>query len=198
MHCPACKSPSFETAAECGSCGLSLERADGLFGAPPPITPTVADLAGVLSKSDRRAIGVCADELHSRFPQVHFTTLTIALPADVSLAVYTFWIFNRGGICREIERGAANHDILLTIDPENSRSNLIVGYGLEPFVPTEKLDAALQAAAPAFAQKNYAAGVRSTVSSLSETLVSIAANIPTTYGLNPSEVRPRPAGSGEF
>ena len=193
MHCTACKSPSFETDAECGSCGLSLERADSLFGTPPAIPPTVADLAAVMGNAGRRSVQAAARDLHDRFPQVRFTVLTASLAADVSLPVYTFWIFNRGDVCREIERGAANHDILLVIDPDNARSNLIVGYGLEPFVGTHYLDAALAAASPAFSKKKFADGTRSVIASLTEALTTVSAELPTTYGLNPNEIRPQSA-----
>lgn len=195
MHCPACKNPSFETDTECGACGLSLERADGLFGTPPAIPPTVADLAAVLSNSGRSSVQAAARNLHASFPQVRFTVLTAALAPEISLPVYTFWIFNRGGICREIERGASNHDILLVIDPGNSRSNLIIGYGLEPFISTGHLTAALDAAAPAFSKQKFAAGIRSVISSLAATLASVSSEIPAAYGLNPNEIQPKNSSS---
>ena len=144
--CPSCQNPAADGQTICTACGFSLEEADRHLGIPPQLSAPVADRHQHLSASDVRRIASLTSDIEKQFPQVHLAVAVEHLPPGVPLPVFTFWLFNRAGISSSVERGADNHLVLLVIDGGNPRSggaSCMIGYGLEPFVQKQQLDACL-------------------------------------------------------
>ncbi|MCK5921654.1 MAG: TPM domain-containing protein [Methylococcales bacterium] len=186
MRCPYCKSPVTEAGfPSCQRCGISLEKVTRLFGVIPPIVAGLSDNAGVLSEPARRRIKVAANEISISFPQTNFSVVTAKLPADTSLGVFAFWIFNEGGVARELDRGQNNYDILLTIAPASGRASLMVGYGLETYIDEAQLAEVIETARPALEQGQYARAIEQIISNFKEALTEIVANLESTHGVAP-------------
>lgn len=160
MRCPYCKHPAQAAVPECERCGMSFEKVGRLFGALPHVKNGLNDRAILLSRSRRSKIERQLRDIETKFPQVHVTVLIVPdMDAKTPLAPYAFWIFNSPGVCRGLEKGAMNHAILLTVDAENRRANLIVGYGLEPYLGESHLHEALSAGREAFAEDDLGGGI---------------------------------------
>ena len=104
--CPSCQNPAIEGQTICIACGFSLADADRQLGIPPQLSAPVADKFEHLSMAEIRRIAALTDSIEKKFPQVHLGVVLDHVPADVSLSVYTFWLFNRAGISSSVERGA--------------------------------------------------------------------------------------------
>ncbi len=143
--CPSCQNPAVEGQTVCIACGFSLTEAERRLGIPPQLSAPVADKHEHLSAAEIRRIASLTDEIEGKFPQVHLAVVIDHVPVDVSLPVYTFWLFNRAGISSSVERGADNHLILLVIDAGAAAKGAacMIGYGLEPFLPQQRLHACL-------------------------------------------------------
>ena len=149
--CPSCQNPAVEGQTICIACGFSLADADRQLGIPPQLSAPVADRHQHLTASEVRRIASLTSAIEKKFPQVHLAVAIEHMPEGVSLPVYTFWLFNRAGISSSVERGADNHLVLLVIDAGNAGvpgASCMIGYGLEPFVRREQLDACLEAISP--------------------------------------------------
>ncbi len=188
MNCPYCQAPSFETQPECAQCSFSLERVEQYFGALPRLQSGISDLALVLSNSDSARIVKSIATLRERLPQITFSVVTTELAPHQPLAAYAFWIFNRG-ICRDLDRGGRSRDMLLTLDVASARANLMVGYGLEPFVGSVHLQEMVNTGAHAFSQSSYAPGICAVISKSAELLEGIASSLGRTFGLDMAEIR---------
>jgi uncharacterized membrane protein YgcG len=165
-----------------------MAAADRHFGVPPALASGVADLAGVFSPGDRRRLLAAIARLERRFPQITFTVLATRVPAETRLGAYAFWIFNRGAVGPGTDRGGANHAVLLTIDPHHGRSNLTIGYGLEPFVGERHLEAALASGLDDFAGGRFAGGALAVIRRIGEILARVASSLDTAYGIRVAEL----------
>lgn len=179
MKCPNCKAllPAPDSAS-CPACGLSLAAAELLLGIAPTLTAPVADMAGVFSDSARRRIELLSHRIRERLPQVRVAVVTTdQAPAELPLSVYAFWLLNRSGICSAVERGGANHFVLLVIQvAEESgkagRAACMIGYGLEPHVPDDALADSLSAASSDLVRGNWEAAAISFFSHLEPKLIA--------------------------
>ena len=185
MRCPYCKSAIVAGSVTCHSCGLSLERVTKLFGVAPTGTGGILDQAEILSAADKRSIRSSANELSIRFPQTYLTIATARLSEGTSLGAFAFWIFNQGGIVREIDRGANNYEILLSIDVAGGRCSLMVGYGLEGLISESALEALIAAAQPLFAEGRFATGIGVVIAGMKSELTHIVSRLEETHGLAP-------------
>ncbi|MGI8603733.1 MAG: TPM domain-containing protein [Verrucomicrobiales bacterium] len=189
MHCPFCHAPASETQLQCGACGFTLERVDLFFGVMPRLHPGLCDVAPLFGPRDCRMIRRAINRLADSFPQVGFSIVTTSLDVDQPISAYAFWIFNRGGVCRELQRGGRNHDILLTLDATNARAALIIGYGLEPFVSAAHLQRTLEAGSADFAAKRWVDGVIAVVQASGAMLTEVCAQLPRAFGIDMESVR---------
>ena len=185
MRCPYCKSALEANQAACMRCGLTLEKVTKLFGVVPPIVEGISDNANMFSAAQKRRIQARATELAIRFPQITVSVVTANLPANTGVSVYAFWIFNEAAVARKVDRGSNNFDVLLTLDPRNGRSSLTVGYGLESYVSESDLQSVMADTRESFERENYCAGVESAITSLTDRLTQIAANLKQTHGIAP-------------
>jgi uncharacterized membrane protein YgcG len=183
MHCPFCQAPVFEAIAQCTSCGFSLDRVEAFFGVMPRLAAGVSDLAGLFRPRDARRIADASARLHERFPQVTCSIVTTSLEPSQPLTAYAFWLFNRGGIFRDKQRGSKSRGILLALDAANGRASLMIGYGLEPFVSHQDLREIIDASAPHFAREFWVDGIVTVLAAATARLSEIVARVGETYGL---------------
>lgn len=144
--CPACQNPAIEGLTVCIACGFSIAEADRKMGIPPQLSAPVADIYHYLTAAEVRRIATLTQAIEKRFPQIHLAVVIDHVPADVTLSVYTFWLFNRAGISSSVERGADNHLVLLVLDASERSPKgaaCMIGYGLEPFLSQRELNRCL-------------------------------------------------------
>jgi uncharacterized membrane protein YgcG len=189
MHCPFCQAPVFEAIAQCTSCGFSLDRVEAFFGEMPRLEAGVSDLAGLFRPGDARRIAEASARLHERFPQVTCSIVTTSLEPSQPLTAYAFWLFNRAGIFRDMQRGSKSRGVLLALDAANARASLMIGYGLEPFVSQEDLREIIDEGAPHFARQFWVEGIVTVLARTTARLSEIVARIGETYGLEMSSVQ---------
>jgi uncharacterized membrane protein YgcG len=204
MHCPYCQADAFETTPHCPRCGFSLERVATYFGVMPRLTPGLSDLAGLFRPQDARRLADATARLRDRFPQTTFSIVTTTLHPNQPLTAYAFWIFNRGGICLDLARGGKSRDLLLTLDSANARASLMIGYGLEPFLPQSVVQDCVNTGAPHFARDHWTDGAVTVIDAVTRTLSSLAASLQKTYGLDMEALHrseaptPPPLPPGEY
>ncbi len=175
MRCPFCKTPvARENVHECPRCGLSHAKVARMFGVPPQTLPGITDSTGELSFFQRRAVKGDIARLEYRFPQVRISIfITGGLDPQTPLNTYTFWLFNNGNVCPNLERGGMNHTALLVIDTTNSRASITVGYGLETYIDESHLGAILQSSESDFQEKSLGRAIRTILHSLTAVLRAV-------------------------
>ncbi len=190
MHCPYCHAPAFESQPQCTACGFSLDGVERLFGMMPAMQPGITDQADLLdAKGARKSVEAAMESLQTAFPQLKISVVTVRLQPHQPLAVYAFWVFNRSGICRELDKGGKSRDLLLTVDAANGRASLMIGYGLEPFVSEQALSEILAAGATAFGQGDWTAGIVDVIAHAEQALREIFSALPRIYGLEPASLQ---------
>lgn len=160
----------------------------------PRLTAGFSDLAGLFRPPDARRIADASARLHERFPQVSCSIVTTSLKPLQPLTAYAFWLFNRGGICRDLHRGHKSRELLLTLDATNARASLMIGYGLEPFVGREVLQDMINAGAPHFAREHWVDGIVAVLDATTNRLAEIVTKLGQTYGLDMTTVQEEEAG----
>ena len=183
MRCPACQNPVIENDAACRHCGFTLEAADHHFGIAPSLTKPVADLVQVLSGSEMRKLDRAAQRLLNRFPQLDVAVVLAAVPAQVPLGAYVFWLFNRGQLSSASESGGGNHLVLFVIDTATQRAAAMAGYGLEPYLPEAQLHMCLNNYSQTSQRDGIAAGIMAFWKELDIQLTNIHRQIPRLFGL---------------
>ena len=175
-----------ENDAVCRHCAFTLEAADRHFGIAPTMTKPITDLAQVLSGSENRKLERASQRLLNRFPQVDLAVVLAAVPPQIPLGVYAFWLFNRGQLSSASESGGANRLVLFCIDTAGHRAAAMAGYGLEPFLPEAQLQICLNVYAQTSAQNGLAAGIAAFWKELDAQLTKVHLQIPRLFGLKTS------------
>jgi hypothetical protein len=184
MECPHCSTALSEETAACPRCGLEIRACDRAFGAPPPLGEGVADVAGWLSRRERRRAARLLSDLGLAFPQLSFNLLILEVPVGQPFGIYAFWLFNRGHICSQMNRGSQNRNVMLVIDVTGWQAALMVGYGLEPFVGKRHLEEALWEGLPELARRDVVGMAVRCLGHLGETMEDICGRIDRTYGID--------------
>ncbi len=187
MRCPYCRSPLTETSKECPSCQLSLNSANALLGPMPRFGKGLTDTTGTLNKKATKKIRTALAALSRRFPQVEMHVLLQKFDRQYPISTHLFWLFNQGGFCASDRKGGKNHSLLLGLDPRQGRIGLIVGYGLEPFLPKKTLDHILEKAQPCLGAGDFQGAVLTVISSLDELMGGICDSLSETLGIEPPE-----------
>lgn len=187
MQCPYCRAPLTETSEECPACRLSLFTANSLLGPMPRTMKGLTDSAGVLEKKHTRKINRALADLGRKFPQVNMHIIVRKFDPKFPIATHLFWLFNQGDFCPEDKKGGKNHSILLALDPKHGRVGLIVGYGLEPFLPQKALDHILEKAQPPLAAADYPRALLKVVGALDHLMEGICAGFNDTLGIDLEE-----------
>ena len=191
MRCPACHSPAAEFDAACRHCGFCQELADTHLGLPPLITPPIADLiGGSLSAGERRAILKAIATLEQQLPQIRAVVVFAEPPPIAPVAIYTMWLFNRANLFGPLQRGGDNHGILLLLAPRQLRACLMLGYGLEPFVPEELLAMPLSRSAHEMIAGRAPSAALVALNLLTHALPPLCRALPKVFGYPPEASTP--------
>lgn len=118
-----------------------------------------------------------------QFPQLQFHAVLIPVASEISLAKYSFWVFNGATFCSDLHKGGLNFHNLLLIDVEHRRANLSVGYGLEPFVEESDLASILGKAEALLRAEAYGEAVLAILEAATATWHAKSSLIPQTFGL---------------
>lgn len=161
----------------------------------PRIGPGISDLAHALPKGDEKKIAKAISRLTWTFPQISVHVLLHLFPAEHPFELHVFWIFNGGGLSPESRKGGENRAILLALDPEQGKSALMVGYGLEPYLGDEALDHLLELSEPAWKAGEWTRGIVELIGGLDRLLESAALEVANGFGLGALAAPPR---RGEF
>lgn len=188
MQCPYCRAPLTETSKECPSCQLSLRSANALLGPVPRFTKGLTDTLGVLEKGADKKIRQALVQLTRRFPQVEMHVLLQKFDRQYPIGTHLFWLFNQGGFCASDRKGGKNHSILLGLDPKQGRVGLIVGYGLEPFLPRKALDHTLEKAQPSLGAADLTQAILTVIDALDELMEGICDGLGETLGIEQATV----------
>ena len=187
MQCPYCRSPLTETSKECPSCLLSLFTANSLLAPLPMTARGITDTIGVLEKGADKKINKSLATLSRRFPQVDMHVFISKFNNKFPIATHLFWLFNQGHFCARNKKGGDNRSILLGLDPKQGKIGLIVGYGLEPFLPSKALDHTLEKAQPSLASGDYAEAVLKVIDALSHLMKGVCDGFNDTLGIDLGE-----------
>ena len=176
--CPSCQTPAQANQPVCTRCGFSLEAADRVLGITPQREGPVADPHHHLSAAEIRRISSLTAAIEKKFPQLRLAVTFEHPPASAGLGAYTFWLFNRAGFSSSVERGADNHLVLLVVDAASTppAAACMIGYGLEPFVSKEQLDACLAKAARPLEAGHLAKGAIAFFNALEPVLMEACAH----------------------
>ncbi|WP_435894269.1 TPM domain-containing protein [Oceaniferula spumae] len=187
MQCPYCRTVLTETSKECPSCLLSLYTANSLLGPMPRTTRGFTDTIGILEKGADKKINRALNRLGRKFPQVNMHVLIGKFDTKFPIATHLFWLFNQGDLCADSSKGGKNHDILLGLDPKSGKIGLIVGYGLEPFLPAKALDHTLEKSQPSLAEANYTQAILTVIEAVSDLMEGICSGFNDTLGIDLEE-----------
>lgn len=191
MRCPVCQHPLTEHDAACAACGFSLEMADRTFGIPPQLRPPVSDAGGLLQGDQLRRLALACRKFEQRFPQTQVLVVLHPVPKSQSAGAFAFWLFNRAGLCRALDKAGDNHTILFLVDTRQSpppRLACMIGYGLEPFLGSEALQASLDVGRPLLSKGQIQAAIEACLSAVAQHLIQVSAQLAATYGLAPDAV----------
>jgi hypothetical protein len=195
MHCPYCRTLLSETTPECPGCKVNLSRASALLGPVPMVSPRICDQPGLLDASARIRLLRRIDRFERRFPQLRLQVLCRSFPTEHPYPLYLFWVFNLGRISSDIEKGGRNRVILLAVDPGASRSGIMPGYGLEPFLKTGDLDSLLASASEAWGRGAWFEGFIQLIDELEILLEGTALRLAEIFEHSP---RPEPVPDEGF
>lgn len=182
MHCPACQKATTETAEAC-ECGFSLEALDRLLGIAPSLMEGVTDMTDELRPGQIKGLCHEIDRLDRVFPQVRFAIVMCRTAANVPLALYAFWLFNRGGLASAVERAGMNRMVLLAIDSQAGRAASMIGYGLEPFLAREQVEICLKEAQPALAAGQPVRASEVFLQAMERELIDAARDLDKAFGI---------------
>lgn len=187
IQCPYCQAALTETSAACPKCSLDLHRANAVLGPVPLLSNQgVTDLAGILRPKDDRPLLQALGEFHLRFPQSRATILFQRFDPEYPVATHLFWLFNTAQISGAESKHGANRDLLIGIDPDRKCAGLMIGYGLEPFLPQQALDHILVLALPNLEAGNYAEGALDILDRLSRLMAGMCQELAETVGVDPA------------
>jgi uncharacterized membrane protein YgcG len=170
MKCPSCRTPLAEPVQHCPKCRFTLHRADPKFGAVPRHSRFLTDRSQTLSRTQIARLRDALRLFHKKFPQVLLSVFVTELPDGSSANEFAFWMANRarfGTVPKVLEE---NLDLLLVIDLHNNKAALVGGYGLEPFVSEDDLQAALDALAGPLRDGDTTAGILACIDNLTNRL----------------------------
>lgn len=143
----------------------------------------IADVTGVLGAFSLRRAAHVIGEVERRFPQLSIAAVLMDVPAQAPLLPYAFWLFNRGSLSSAVDKGGANHLVMLLIDTSTDRAITMVGYGLEPFMQEMHLQSCLQAAEQPLRRRRFVQAIESFARELDRQLVELCRLVPKQFGL---------------
>lgn len=185
VKCLYCQASLTEGSPICPHCGFALDKVEPHFGSLPAITPGISDPDRCLNWRERHRLGKAIRRFERRFPQLRFHLAVVDVAPEIPMAPYNFWLFNNSPLCSAIEKGGLNFHLLLLIDPSGCRANLMIGYGLEPFVSGADLDEIVGTSRELLNGGDFGEAALAVLASAMDRLTQISDAIPETYGLEP-------------
>lgn len=183
LDCPFCQNPVLENSPSCPKCSLSIEGATALLGPVPLLNCGITDTTQTLSNKHRRHIKSATANFERSFPDSNLNIILRDFDPKYNLSTHLFWLFNTAGLSALSSKNEENQDILLGLDPSNGRLGLMVGYGLEAFIPKETVTALLETARPLLEQGKLAQAVLQVIKKLIVVLNNASAATYETLGL---------------
>lgn len=169
--------------------------ASALLGPIPRLAKGLNDTVALLDAPAGKKIQLALTHLASKFPQVDMHILIRHFDPQYPISTHLFWLFNQGEFCAEDQKGGKNHSILLALDPKHGRIGLIVGYGLEPFLPRKALDHTLEKAQPSLGASDYAKALLTVIDALEHLMAGVCDGLEETFGV---DVQPSAPSNKEF
>jgi len=150
LTCPNCQTRIQENSSSCPSpnCLLSLQAVNSVIGPVPLLKNGLNDSGGLLNQKQWKSINAAVERFNKNMEPTRINIIIQNFDLRFNLATQLFWLFNASALSSNESRLGENHDILLGLDPQNGRVGLMIGYGLEPFVPKNALDEILKQAHP--------------------------------------------------
>ena len=166
MKCPSCFHVLETPVARCPACKLSLQRLDLKFGMVPRHSRYLTDRSGRISLNDMAQLRGALRLFEKKFPQTLFSIFVDELPAGTSVSEYAFWLANRARFSSLEKKQGDNFDLLLEVDLAIPSASFTAGYGLEPQLSEEDLQAVLDELAGPLAAGAIADGLRALLDAL--------------------------------
>ena len=145
------------------------------------------DSKQVLAKGANKRITTAITALERKFPQVDMHIMVSKFDKKFPLATHLFWLFNQGDFCATNRKGGKNHSILMGLDYQSGKIGLIVGYGLEPFLPTKALDHTLEKAQPSLASGDFTQAILTVIDALDHLMKGVCSGLNDTLGIDLGE-----------
>lgn len=164
------------------------------MGPMPIIVGGISDAPKILKSRDLTRVNNARQHFQRQFPQSRMNIVIRIFTQDVPFSAVLFWVFNTAGLSEEAARRGKNRDILIVVDPKRLEAGLMLGYGLEPFVPQKALDHLVDRAAPLLGVQEYAQALCNLIDGLSQLLSTISQDISQNLGL----LEPLTQETGEY
>ena len=184
LNCPYCQNPVLENSPSCPKCALSVEGATTLLGPIPLLNRGLTDTTETLSEKEKRNLKSVIVKFERTFSESHLNIVVRDYDAKFNLSTHLFWLFNTAGLSPQSSQNESNQDILLGLDPFNGRLGLMLGYGLEPFVPTDAITALLEESRPLLEEGKAAEAIQQAVKKLTVLLRKTSRHARETLGLD--------------
>lgn len=183
LSCPFCQGELTEHTSQCPSCDLTLASATQILGPIPLLNQGLTDLAGALTEREVKMIQKALRRFHGKFPEAQTHVIIRQFQEECNLSTHLFWLFNTTGLSPQEQRNGRNRDILIGLDPVAGTLGLIVGYGLEPFVKKQDLDALIEKARPHLEGAKLVFALKQVIHDLEDTLLRSLAQVNEALGL---------------
>lgn len=154
LSCPYCQAQVEEDSPACSSCSLSVEGATTLLGPVPLLNRGLTDTTETLSNRQTRAIKAEISRFEKSHPQSNLNIVLRDFDPAFNLSTHLFWLFNTAGLSPQDLQNEKNQDVLIGLDPVQGRLGLMIGYGLEPFIPKDAIHSLLELARPQLEEGN--------------------------------------------
>lgn len=151
----------------------------------PSVKGELSDMVEALSMREAGKVRGAIKQFVRQFPQLKFHVFLTSVASEFPIAKFAFWLFNGGCICSDLHKGGLNFHNLLLIDVEHRRSNLSIGYGLEPFLQDEDLTTILSAGQTLISKGTYGEAILAILDKATSILHERSDQIPKTFGLRP-------------
>ena len=183
LTCPYCQNPVLENSPSCPKCSLSIAGATTLLGPIPLLNRGLTDTTETLSEKEKRGIKSAITKFERTFPDSHLNIVLRDFASQFNLSTHLFWLFNTAGLSPQSSQNEANRDILMGLDPSNGRLGLMIGYGLEPFIPKEAIAPLLEVGRPLLEEGKAAEAIHQMTKQLAPLLRKASQEARETLGL---------------
>jgi hypothetical protein len=166
MKCPRCVQMIHRGAALCPHCSFGIVEMDAQHGGDDVSVRRLADMAGLLRRSERVKVEAALDEFGRLFPQLFFAIHTGSGHGCGNLRQFGFWLLNRAAFEDVLVDRPNEGGVLLVIDAEAKAASMTWGYLLDPFLTEEDTFLCLSRAHAYWLEGHFAEGMIRVISQL--------------------------------